>query len=314
MRVYVFTLLVWLLVALFCLKFGAAPGADADIVIHLRLPRLLLAMAVGIGLSVSGVVLQALFSNPLCEPYTLGISSGASLGAVIGMTLGLEAAVLGMASSAFLGACLFAMILFVLSYKSGLSQSALLLSGVMLGFLGSSLTALWMALADSAGVQGAIYWLLGGLSRARLSEASLVLGGVTGLAIVLWAQFRSLDSLLLGEELALAMGTDVTRSRRWLLLWVSVMVGLCVSAAGMIGFVGLVVPHFTRRVVGSFHRVLIPLSAIWGATALALADLLSRVLVRPYELPVGVITALIGAPLFVYTLMCRDAESKGLMQ
>lgn len=271
----------------------------------MRLPRVILAAAIGMGLSVAGAVLQALFSNPLCEPYTLGVSSGAALGAVLGASAGIEWAVSGLAGSAFVGALSFAGILYFISLKKGQTQYTLLLAGVMMGFLGSSLVALWMALSDTNGVQSAMSWLLGDLSRARLSGAVFGFFGILLLIFSIWKEWRSLDALLMGEEGALSLGVDVPKVRRKLVLLVSLLIGLCVSGGGMIGFVGLVIPHFSRRWVGSLHLSLIPICALWGASTLIFADCLSRVLVKPNELPVGVVTALIGAPLFILILLKR---------
>ncbi len=293
----------WLVVFVFALRFGAVSGADFETIIALRLPRALLASGVGAGLAVAGAVLQTLFANPLCEPYTLGISSGAALGAVLGSTVGLGLAVSGLAGSAFLGAFLFAAVLYLLSRRARITGTALLLSGVMLQFFGSSLVALWMGLTDAAGVQSALIWLLGDLSRARLSGAIFTLGGVISLSIAIGSRWRSLDALLLGDEDAASLGVDLPMLRKRLILLISLLVGLCVSAAGLIGFVGLVVPHFVRGFAGSLHKRMLPLCAIWGAFALTLADLLARVSARPFELPAGVMTALLGAPVFLWVMI-----------
>jgi iron complex transport system permease protein len=291
-----------LLAFLLSLKLGAAGNSDPLLVVQVRLPRVLLAAAVGAGLAVAGAALQALFANPLCEPYTLGISSGSALGAVLGGSLGIAADYGGVGLTAFAGALVFAAVLYLLSRRGGLPTASLLLAGVMLGFLGSSLVALYMALADSAGVQGALFWLLGDLSRARLRGAVLTLGAVAVLINSLWARSRQLDALLLGEEDAQALGVDVPRARRSVLVYTSLLVGFCVAAGGMIGFVGLVVPHFVRKFAGSLHRGLLPLAALWGAAVLMAADLGARLVANPYELPVGVVTALFGAPLFLWVL------------
>jgi iron complex transport system permease protein len=307
-RAYIIALASLALVFLLALRLGAVGELDWEAVTQLRLPRALLAMAVGIGLSVAGAALQALFANPLCEPYTLGISSGAALGAVLGASLGLQWFVAGLAGSAFAGALVFAAILYLLALKPGRGNVTILLVGVMLGFLGSSLVTVWVALSDTNGIQGAMVWLWGDLSRARLQGALLSLAAVTGLTFLIWLRWRELDALLMGEEGALTLGIDVSSARRRLILLTSLMIGVCVSAGGMIGFVGLIVPHFARRIVGSLHLALIPLCAIWGATTLIAADTLARVVARPYELPVGVVTALIGAPFFLWIMLGHRTE------
>ena len=296
------------------LLLGAITDANAEIIFRLRLPRAILAGAVGMGLAVAGATLQALFANPLCEPYTLGISSGATLGAVLATSFGLDLAISGLAAPAFAGAILFAGVLYLISCRPGTGNLTLLLTGVMLGFFGSSLVALWMALSDSNGLQAALFWLLGDLSRARLSGAIFSFFGIASMTVIVWSRWRELDALLLGEEGAASLGVDVTVARRKLVLLSSVLIGLCVSSAGMIGFVGLVVPHFARRWTGALHLRLIPLSALFGAATLILADTLARALARPYELPVGVVTALVGVPVFLHhvilgrTVPLRKAE------
>ncbi len=295
----------WLVSAFLALYLGAVDDAGWELILQLRLPRLLLASAVGAGLAVAGTALQALFANPLCEPYTLGISSGSALGAVIGITLGIQSSAFGLSVPAFLGAMAFSAFLSVIAMRPGVGNLTLLLAGVMLGFLGSSLVALWMATADPNGVQAAIFWLLGDLSRARHEGAAISLGAVLLLTIFLWSRWRSLDALLMGEEGAMSLGISVASVRRQLLFSSSILVGLCVSGAGMIGCVGLVVPHFARRWIGSLHRRLIPIAAIWGAVTLTAADAISRYALRPYELPVGVVTALAGAPLFLWAMLQR---------
>ncbi len=306
-RVKVFTVgsIAWLGSFLLALQLGAVDHLELEFMAQIRLPRVLTASVVGMGLSVSGAVLQALFVNPLCEPYTLGISSGAALGAVIGASYGLHWMFAGLAGTAFLGAAVFAAILYLVSLRPQSKNVTLLLMGVMLSFLGSSLMALWMTLTDSNGLQGLIHWLFGDLSRARLKGAVISGGFIFLLTLSLWRNWRELDALLLGEEGAETLGVDVSRVRRKLILITSFMIGICVSSAGMIGFVGLVVPHFARKLIGSLHLRLIPLCALGGAITLTLADCFSRVLIRPYELPIGVVTALIGSPLFVWIMWVR---------
>ena len=291
------------------LKSGAVQNADLDLILQLRLPRVLLASAVGIGLSVAGAALQALFANPLCEPYTLGISSGAALGAVLGTALGYEFSHAGLAGPAFLGALVFAGILSVISNRANASNLGTLLAGVMLGLLGSSLVAVWMAVSDAQGIQGALIWLMGSLARARLHGSLIALLGTLSLSCFLWARWRELDALLLGEEGAQALGIAVKPARTRIILLSSLLVGLAVSGAGMIGFVGLMIPHFVRKYVGPLHLALLPFCALWGAIALNLADAAARVVLSPYELPVGVVTALAGAPFFLSILLRRNAVS-----
>ncbi len=301
-KLLLFSFLIWGLSVWFSLKVGAVEDAPLELILQLRLPRVLLASAVGLGLSVAGAALQALFTNPLCEPYTLGISSGAALGAVVGSALGYEATHAGLAVPAFLGALIFAGVLSLISRKANASNLSVLLAGVMLGLLGSSLVAVWMAISDAQGIQGALIWLMGSLTRARVTGAVISLVGTVLISSMIWSRWRDLDAFLLGEEGAMTLGVSVSSTRTRILLLSSLLVGLCVSGAGMIGFVGLMIPHFVRKFVGSLHFGLLPLSALWGATALNLADSLARSIFAPYELPVGVVTALAGAPFFLSIL------------
>lgn len=295
-----FILLIILLILVFILslKIGAASELDWQWIIQLRLPRGIMALAVGAGLAVAGCVLQVLFSNPLCEPYTLGISSGATLGAVVGISIGIPLQWLGLSFPAFLGAILFTVILY--SLQRG--RTTTLLMGVMMGFVGSSLVALWMALSDPSGVYSAVSWLLGDLTRSETGGAVFTLISIVFLVSWFWIHWKELDAFLLGEEEAKSLGVDTRKFLKKSLLAVSFLVGICVSSAGMIGFVGLIVPHIARRMTSSFHYQLIPFSALLGGVILLLGDVLARVVAAPSEIPVGVITALAGAPFFMWVL------------
>jgi iron complex transport system permease protein len=298
---------VWVLAVVFALSCGVVSGASWELIADVRLPRVLLASFLGMGLAVSGAVLQALFSNPLCEPYILGISSGSALGAVIGATVGSRWALFhifeGIAGPAFLGGLGTALILYAVALRPTTRNSTLLLTGVMLGFLGSSLMTAWLALSDSDGIQRSLAWIFGELSWSNLNTAVGTSVGILFLSLMVWKQWRVLDAFLIGEEGAAGLGVDVQLERRRLIVVVSMLVSLCVNAGGIIGFVGLVVPHLARRSVGSLHRLLIPMSAILGAAMLTFSDGISRVVAQPYELPIGVVTALIGAPFFIGILL-----------
>lgn len=314
MKVFWWGFFAWVVACVLGVLFGSVSELEWAYVFQLRVPRVLLATAIGLGLAVSGAVLQALFSNPLCEPYTLGVASGAALGAVLGASLGLEFDWVGLAGPALVGALTFMLILQWFSsrvYRPGVSgMYVVLLCGVMLWALGSSLVSLWLAVSDITGIQGALFWLLGDLSRARLEGALFACAGVLILSLFVWRGSQNLDVLLLGEENAAIRGVDVVAVRKKFIFLSSLIVGLCVSSAGMIGFIGLIVPHFARLFVGSLHGRLIPVCMVWGATALVVSDTLSRVAVRPYEIPVGVVTAIIGAPLFVFALFQTARGSK----
>lgn len=288
------------------LGLGASGGLDWVWIRELRLPRTLLAFAIGAALSVSGSILQALFKNPLCEPYTLGVSSGATLGAVVGATLGINSLFFGLSPSALIGAGIFSGILLFASRTSRLTTSTLLLIGVMLSFLGSSLVAVWMALAEPAGVQAAVSWLLGDISRAETVNSVFTLFAVSGVFLILLQDHRSLDALLLGEEEAISIGVNLGRFRVKAIVWTSVLVSLAVSLSGIIGFIGLIVPQLVRRTGSALHIRVLPLCALTGGTFVVIADTIARTVAAPYELPVGVVTAIVGAPFFIYLILKKS--------
>lgn len=307
----------------FSLSTGVLDSPSVEVIAGLRLPRAVLASAVGIGLSVAGVILQSLFSNPLAEPYTLGISSGASVGAVLSSVLPVSF-LLGKSASVSLfsivGALVFGLILVATertrSRKSTLAavdwsagSTKLLLTGMMLTFLGSSWIALMMAISDAEGIHSALFWLLGDLSRAEFRPALLAWVSAVLFTIFAYRKAEVLDLFLLGPETASTLGLSVRSQRRGLLILASCLVAISVSSAGMVGFVGLMIPHFCRRITGALHRRLIPLSALVGSTVMVWADLASRIAFQPIEIPVGVVTALIGAPLFLFLVQRRTGAT-----
>lgn len=289
------------------ITFGAASELEWQTAFDIRGPRVLLALAVGAGLALSGATLQALFANPLCDPYTLGVSSGAALGAVIAAAGGGGG---GLAQvSSFLGAVSFSALLFLFASRRMSDSKGLLIVGVMLGFVGQGLVTLWLSLQDPGTSQQVLGWLFGDLSRATWSNAWASFVVIVLLSIrVGWSQ-KKLDAFLLGEDDASNMGIDVRRFRRNHLLLCSLLVSVCVGTSGMIGFLGFLIPHFVRSRVGVLHGSVLPLSWIWGAIALVLADLLARRIASPFELPVGALTAVMGAPLFAVALLRPDGKS-----
>ncbi len=267
---------------------------------ELRIPRLILGISVGAGLSLAGLVLQTVLSNPLAEPYTLGVASGAALGAAVGVSLQIGSLLFGMNPGAILGAGLSLLVLFRVGSKGIAGQESLILIGVMISLFSASLLAIWMALADPLGVQNVNFWLLGDLSRVALGPAVFLLGLVLlmGVGFILFS--RNLDAFLFGEEMVESFGVSLPRTRTISILSISILVGLCVSYAGMIGFVGLIVPHLVRRWLGlQRHFHLIPFVLISGAALLAISDAFARTLGSPHELPVGAVTSLLGAPVFM---------------
>jgi iron complex transport system permease protein len=309
------------LVVLACLLVGLSAGAvplplgevwqglwqsdslAAPIVRDLRAPRVILAFLVGGSLGICGAALQAMIRNPLAEPYLLGLSSGAGLGAVIAIA-SRAAGPWTVTIAAFLGAICAVALVYRLSLVSGrrLDPHVLLLSGVVVGAFAGALMSAIMVLSDAPGVRNAFLWLLGGFGSASWS-ALAVFGAYAAVPIVLLLfHARSLDLIALGDEPAHHLGAEVDRIRRVVYLCTALLTAASVATCGIIGFVGLVVPHAVRTTFRPLHRSLLPLVFLAGGCFLVLADVVSRTAVRPLELPVGVITALIGVPLFALLL------------
>lgn len=290
-------------------------GASGDpaldqIVWNFRAPRVVLAALVGAGLAVSGAVLQTVVSNPLADPTVLGFSSGASLGAVVVITAG-GAAVggLGVSAAAFLGALAAGVLVFALGQRRGrLAPTRLVLAGVAVGYVFLSATSFIQLRATPTESRTVMFWMLGSVAGAQWSQLPTVTAVVLGTTAVLALFGRRLNVLLAGEESATALGVDVNRLRAVLLVLSSLLTGTVIAVAGGVGFVGLMIPHIVRLTTGAHHRRLLPLTALLGAVYLVLVDLLSRTLDRPNELPLGILTALLGAPFFLWLLR----HNKGL--
>lgn len=295
-------------------EISLGTGTVHDVVWYIRLPRLLLSLGVGMGLSVCGVIMQAVVKNPLAEPYVLGISSGASLGATAAVLLGVGAA-FG-ANSVGIMACLgaFAISLGVIGIANigGRPNSVkLLLAGMALSSVCSAFSSFIVYFAhDKEGIESITYWMMGSMAGASWERDGVVLPVVLIGTLFFWTQYRNLNLMLLGDESAVTLGTELHRWRQLYLLVSAAMVGFAVYAAGMIGFVGLVVPHVVRMIFGTDHRKLIPICALVGAIFLIWADVACRVLIRGMELPIGILTSMIGAPCFIY-LMARKKYGFG---
>ncbi|MFJ7204138.1 FecCD family ABC transporter permease [Streptomyces sp. NPDC098789] len=295
---------------------GPSPGAFASIVWDVRMPRVLLAAVVGAGLAVTGAVLQALVRNQLADPFLLGASSGASAGAVAVIVLGLGAGVatsVTLPLAAFVGSLGALVTVYALARRGGtMTTGRLILAGVAVQYILSALTSLVLVLSARAEeVRSILFWTLGGLGGARWDELALpaaVLAVGTGLLLGL---ARPLDLLLAGEEDARTLGLDTGRFRAAVFVLTSLVIGVLVAFSGAIGFVGLMVPHAARMVVGAGHRALLPVAALGGAVFLMLADLVARTAAAPEEIPVGVVTALVGGPFFLWMLR-RSSRSEGV--
>jgi len=279
-----------------------ARGQDATILWELRLPRLLIAFSVGGLLALAGAWFQVLLGNPLAEPYVLGVAGSASVGAVAGLILMPESAWM-MSIGAFAGAWTGIVVVMAFSH---LGPSRVLLAGVVLAAFWAAILALLLALLPEHGLGRAFAWMMGDLSHSDIPVPLLILAWVAALACGMLLS-RSLDMLLLGERHAVALGVDVHVLRRRLLWSASAVTAIAVTAAGTIGFVGLVVPHLMRLMFGTLHRFVLPASAVGGGLLLMLADTASRTVIAPAELPVGVLTAIIGVPVFLYLLLRRTS-------
>lgn len=284
-------------------------GPIHDIIWLLRLPRLILAALVGCGLSVCGVIMQAIVKNPLADPYILGISAGASLGATAAILLGIGLSFgenfVGIA--AFIGAFVISLGGLFISNLGGRSNSIkLLLAGMALSSVCSAFSSFIIYFANNKeGMQTVAYWMMGSFAGARWDNLAVTAPIVILAVLFFWSQSRMLNLMLLGDESALTLGTDLHLYRQLYLLISSLIVGFVVYSAGMVGFVGLIVPHVIRMLVGTDHKKLVPVSALTGAVFLVIADGLCRIIIPHTELPIGILISLIGAPCFVYLMIKR---------
>ncbi|MEO1576058.1 MAG: iron ABC transporter permease [Pseudomonadota bacterium] len=289
---------------------GGASGDASDtaraIVLDIRWPRALAALGIGALLALAGVLMQVLLRNPLADPYILGISSGAAVGALAAVALSLALPVRH--ALAFAGALtVMGAVYAVARADRGFAPLRLLLTGVVIAAGLNAVISLLLATSDDTGLRGMLFWLMGDLSATRSGGALVLLAALaTALATVL---YRALDVLALGHAQAVSVGLPVRRTRVLTYVVASLLTAVSVSAAGSIGFVGLVVPHAVRLLTGPSHRVLVPGAALGGGALLLIADTLSRTVLAPRQLPVGALTALIGVPVFLY-LMARHARRR----
>lgn len=281
----------------------------------IRLPRVLLAGLVGASLAIAGAAFQGLLKNPLADPYTLGISSGASVGAVMTIFFSISMPVVGLyalPTFSMIGAIITMVIVmsFARVVDRSLKMETLILTGVIFSSFLGSLISLMIALSGEE-LRQVIGWLLGSVSMRGWPYVQMIIPFVIVGSLMLWTQRRELNVLLYGEERAKHLGVNVKRSKYLILVGGSMLTGAAVAVSGTIGFVGLVVPHMTRMIWGSDHRHLLPLSFFNGATLLIICDLVARTIILPRELPIGVITAFIGAPVFSY-IFYKQRRGKGV--
>ena len=290
--------------------FGMS-GTDREILVNIRLPRVLVALLMGMALGASGALLQGILRNPLADPYILGISSGASLTAALGIIGGFF--FLGsftVPALAFVGAVVTGGIVGIMGWKrGGLWPERLLLAGVGLSFLFSALLMLMMSVSTDEGLRRAMLWIFGDLSMSEWSRIPYGLAFVAAGMLLSATRAKALNALILGDEFAHSLGFAPQRERLVIFISVGLMTAASVSLGGMIGFIGLLIPHIMRFFLGADSRLLIPASALGGGALLCIADLVSRSLLPPMELPAGVITAIIGAPYFLYLLRRKNVLS-----
>jgi len=278
---------------------------DRSIVMQLRLPRVLLASAVGASLAVAGAAFQGLFRNPMADPYVVGVSSGAALGAVLAMVLGGTFAAWGFGAVPFFAFVAGVLTIFLVYQMARVGQAvpvmALLLAGIAISAFLSALVSLLTYFAGEK-LHQVVFWMMGGFGGATWTRVQVMLPYSAAGFFCIFMFSRELNAMLMGEDTARHLGVNTERVKRVLLVGASLLVAAAVSTSGIIGFVGLAVPHLVRLVAGPDHRFLLPASALLGAALLIAADTLARTVIAPTELPVGIITALVGAPLFIYLL------------
>lgn len=286
--------------------FGRGEGMAVEVVRSLRLPRALAGLACGGLLAVSGALLQVLLRNPLADPYVLGISGGASVGALLVMLLGLTGGI-GVGAAAFCGALAAMFMVFGLAHgNGGWTQTRLLLTGVIVAAGCGAAVALMLSIAPDYKLHGMLFWLMGDLSQAGNPAPGL--GALALIVLVTLPVARELNLLARNADLAQTLGVEIGRLRLAVYVIASLATATAVTQVGSVGFIGLIVPHLTRLAVGNDQRILLPASALAGGSLLVIADTLARTLIAPQQLPVGVLTALIGVPVFLF-LLSRDPHA-----
>lgn len=309
-----------LLSTIISLKFGAVDisltqikealiqGANSDkyiIFYKIRLPRVILGAVIGMGLAVVGTVMQSIFQNPLVDSYTLGMSSGASLGAVIAIVTGISSFIPGTSTIsffAFIGAVSTLAFVYMLSSTSGkVSTASLLLAGIVVSYFISAIISVTMMLNHDK-IENIVFWNMGSIAGANWNKVTVASAVIIPCSIILYYYWRELNVMSFGDEIAQHLGVNTNKIKLILLIVSSLIVGTVVSIGGTIGFVGLIAPHISRYFVGAENKKLMFLTAVTGSIIMMLADTLGRVIIRPAEIPVGIMTSVIAGPLFVYLL------------
>lgn len=288
------------------LKQGYTETIPGDVIAYIRLPHFALSFIIGSGLAVCGAVMQAVMKNPLADPYLLGVSSGASLGAVVGIAIG-AGRLLGVHAvgiCAFFGAILVSVLLLLFSYITGRGNSlSLLLFGFALNALcGGAVNLIIMGMHNTGKTRSVQFWLMGNIMADDWKTTGLLFAVVLAGILFFFTQRRLLDLMLMGDELSLTMGRNLASARKWYILATSFLVGAMVYVSGIIGFIGLIIPHMARLVAGAGHRQMLPLAALGGGAFLSLAEAAGRVMIPGAELPIGVTAAVCGLPFFLWMI------------
>lgn len=291
--------------------FGDGDGVRAEILRKLRLPRVLLGFMAGGALSLAGAVLQGIFRNPLVEPYTLGISGGASVGVAIVTVFSLETVWGGltMPLAGFAGAFITIVFIYMVAMQGrSVRIQTLLLTGVMISFIASSVMMLLISVARTDKLHGVIFWIMGGLNETDMGLITALCVAALLVLLLACSYAPALNAMRLGMERATQLGVNTERSVRVLFLFSSLLTGICVAVVGVIGFVGLIIPQLIRYIVGTDYRILLVCSFLGGAIFLILCDIFARVVISPNELPIGVVTGIIGGVLFIVVMMKKKGE------
>ncbi|HDK7155178.1 TPA: iron ABC transporter permease [Clostridium botulinum] len=287
-------------------------GPFIDIIWEIRLPRVLLGVVVGMGLALGGVVMQATVQNPLADPYILGISSGATLGATFFILIGADISIgifqsLGLAFWGFAGALLAAILVFKLSSIGGkITSIKLVLSGMVVNLICSAFSSLMIYLTNNnSAVRSIGEWTMGSLTGGKWDNLWIPTIIVLLMTAFFLCQYRVMNTMLLGDEAAITLGIDLNNYRKLYMVMVSVLTGVLVASCGIIGFIGLVIPHITRSLVGSNHKNNLPVAILSGGIFLVWADVVARIILKNMEMPIGIITSVVGAPFFIYIIIKR---------
>lgn len=290
---------------------GNGDDVRAEILRKLRLPRILLGFVVGGSLSLAGTILQGIFRNPLVEPYTLGISGGASVGVALVVVFSLETiwGSLTLPMAGFAGALATIIFIYITAMKGrSVRIQTLLLTGVMISFIASSAMMLLMSLARTDKLHGVIFWIMGGLNETNMELIALLCVTALIVLVLSYAYAPALNAMRLGVERATQLGVNAEKSVRVLFVFSSLLTGICVAVAGVIGFLGLIIPQLIRNIVGTDYRILLVSSFLGGGVFLILCDIFARIIISPNELPIGVVTGIIGGVLFIIVMMKKKGE------